>query len=138
MRLYLVFNIQLCLWSRNVTVLMWEAITVIMILRLYSFTVFYSWYHQLIIVILVIIPVIVDQYGRKIDAVMTWPISNTKERIRGLAHSSVLEIIQVMTAPNRKQYYTCLFSKITRWWGCYLMDFRPCKFIKTWKLCWRW
>ncbi len=59
-----------------------------------------------------IISVIVDQYGRNIDAVMTWPISNIKECIRELAHSSVLEISQVVTAPNRKQYYACLFSKI--------------------------
>ncbi len=27
-------------------------------------------------------------------------------------HSFLLEIGQVVTAPNRKQYYTCLFSKI--------------------------
>ncbi len=43
---------------------------------------------------------------------MTWQISNTNEHVRGLAHSSVLEINQVMTAPNRKQYYARLFSKI--------------------------
>ncbi len=42
---------------------------------------------------------------------MTCPISNTKEHIGGLAHSSVLEISQVMTAPNRKKYYARLFPK---------------------------
>ncbi len=51
---------------------------------LYSFTMFCSRYHQLI-AILVIILVIVYQYGWNIDAVMTWSISNTKERVRGLA-----------------------------------------------------
>ncbi len=58
------------------------------------------------------ISVIVDLYGRNIDAVMTLPISNTKECVRGLAHSSVLDISQIVTAPNRKQYYASLFSKI--------------------------
>ncbi len=56
--------------------------------------------------------VLVDQCGKNIDADMTWPISNTKERFRGLAHSSVLENGQDTTAPTRKQYYTHLFSKI--------------------------
>ncbi len=78
-------------------------------LGLYSFTIFCLRYRQLIIAI---ISVIADKYGRNIDAAMTWPISNTKEHIRGLAHSSVLEISQVVTAPNRKQYYARLFSKI--------------------------
>ncbi len=63
-----------------------------------------------------IISVLVDQCGRNIDAAMTWPISNTKERVRGLAHSSVLEIGQDVTVPNMKQYYARLLSKIkTKW-----------------------
>ncbi len=80
-------------------------------LGLYSFTIFCWWYRQLIIAILTIISVIVDEYSRNIDAIMTWPISNTKEHVRGLAHSSVLEISQVVTALNRKQYYACLCFK---------------------------
>ncbi len=84
-----------------------------------SFTIFSSQYHQLIVVILAIILVLVDQCGRNKDVVMTWPISNTKECVRGLAHSSVLEIGQDVTEPNRKQYYAHLFSKTkqnkTKW-----------------------
>ncbi len=38
--------------------------------------------------------------------------SNTKECARPLTCSFVLEISHVVTAPNRKQYYTRLFSKI--------------------------
>ncbi len=81
-------------------------------LGMYSFTIFCSRYCQLIIAILTIISVIVDQCDRNISAATTWPISNTKECVRGLAHPFVLEIGQVMIAPNWKQYYARLFSKV--------------------------
>ncbi len=101
----------------------------------------HSQYRHLIIAILAIISVIVDQYGRNIDVVMTWPIFNTKEHVRGLAHSSVLEIGQVVTAPNRKQYYARLFPKIKTkqddgdvfWWISGHVSL-----LKLGKICWRW
>ncbi len=43
---------------------------------------------------------------------MTWLISNIKEYVSPLTHSFVLEIGQVVTEPNKKQYFARLFSKI--------------------------
>ncbi len=112
-------------------------------LGLYSFTIFCLRY-QLIIMILAIISVIIDQSDRNNNVPQGWLCldwSPTQKSALVLWHALLCwRLVKSWPHPTRSNITHVCFqkSKQTRWWGCFLMDSWQCKFIKTWKICWRW
>ncbi len=101
------------------------------ILGLYSSAIFCSRYGQLIIVMLAIILVTVEQCDRNGQVSYMCPYKFMTCVWEHTMHVCT-QLEQLLPLSVFKTH-----DKMRRW-GCFLVDFWPCKFIKICKRCWGW
>ncbi len=109
---------------------------------LYLSTIFCSRYRQLIIAILAIIletiRCLTIRPGHHQSPAQKKSAYGDPSVIRQGARS-LEDIAHARTQPESLLWLSIFKNdNKTRWWECFQVDFRPCKFIKTWKRCWRW